>query len=65
MQICDLRAADGGKVCTDTDQCEGICLATKDAVDGAIEKGNCSAYLSNFGNIKQLKKGIVENINIQ
>jgi hypothetical protein len=65
VQTCALKAVDAGKVCTDTEQCEGTCLAATDAVDGSRGKGHCSAYLSNFGNVKQLNRGIVEKINIQ
>jgi hypothetical protein len=62
---CDLKAADAGKSCSDSSQCQGACLAPADATAGAATTGSCSAYLANFGNVVLVTDGKVERVNVE
>lgn len=42
--MCDLPATDAGKSCTDSSQCQGLCLAS-----GTPATGACSPRTINFG----------------
>lgn len=42
--MCDLPAADAGKPCTSSDQCQGLCLA-----GDSPSIGTCSPRVLNFG----------------
>jgi hypothetical protein len=64
-KTCDLKATDAGKACTDSNQCEGACLATAEAVSGNSATGSCSDYLANFGNVLLVNDGVVEQINVE
>ena len=64
-KTCDLKTTDAGKACTDSNQCEGVCLAPAEAVSGNRATGSCSAYLANFGNVLLVNDGIVEQINVE
>jgi hypothetical protein len=44
LDMCDLPATDAGKPCTDSDQCQGLCLAGDTPSTGA-----CSPRTVNFG----------------
>jgi len=63
-KVCDLKASDSGKICTDSAECEGMCMAPTDARVGKRSVGQCSPYLLNFGNIRRLNGGVVEALNI-
>lgn len=43
---CNQKASDAGKSCTDSNQCEGSCLAPEDAIEGKHTIGICSEYKS-------------------
>jgi hypothetical protein len=49
--MCDMPAADAGKQCTNSDQCEGLCLAPPgvDLRTGTDGFGQCSPRQINFG----------------
>ncbi|WP_133125672.1 hypothetical protein [Xanthomonas prunicola] len=64
-KVCDLKAADSGRRCTDSIQCEGECLAPPSARVGARAHGRCSTYLSNFGNVRRVSDGIVETLHVE
>jgi hypothetical protein len=64
-KTCDLKATDSGKACADSNECQGICLAPESAQAGSRTKGQCSAYLSNFGNVRQVTGGIAEELNVE
>jgi hypothetical protein len=64
-KICDLKASDAGKVCTDSKHCQGICLAPDDARIGVKAVGQCSPYLSNFGNVVHVENGRAEQMNVE
>ena len=44
LDMCDLPASDAGQPCTDSTQCEGMCLA-----GDTLEVGACSPTTLNFG----------------
>jgi hypothetical protein len=64
-KICDLKASDAGKACADSKHCQGICLAFKDAKLGEKVVGQCSPYLSNFGNVVHVENGRAEQMNVE
>ena len=64
-KVCDLKTKDAGKSCTDSKQCEGVCLADKDAEEGASTAGACSAYVAEFGTYKRVTAGKVQKLSVQ
>lgn len=64
-KTCDIKATDSRKSCTDSNACQGICVAPKSSEPGSRATGKCSAYLSNFGNIRQVSGGTVEELNVE
>jgi hypothetical protein len=64
-RICDLKASDAGKACADSKHCQGICLASNDAKPGEKAVGQCSPYLSNFGNVVHVENGRAEQMNVE
>jgi hypothetical protein len=64
-KVCDLKAADKGKPCTDSRQCQGICVPPEGAADGSTVSGQCSAYVRNYGNVRWVKDGKVESLNVE
>lgn len=55
---CNLPSSDGGKSCTDSKDCEGLCLADKDEIDAQGDEltGVCSQWQSHFGCYMILEK---------
>ena len=51
--MCDLPAADAGKPCTGSDQCQGLCLASD-----ASATGVCSPRVLNFGCFDVIEDGV-------
>ena len=51
-EICDLPAADAGKPCTSSSQCQGLCLA-----NDASSTGTCSPRTLNFGCFDVIEDG--------
>jgi hypothetical protein len=64
-KICDLKASDAGKACADSKHCQGICFASNDAKPGEKAVGQCSPYLSNFGNVLHVESGRVKQMNVE
>ena len=64
-KMCDLHTTDKGKSCTDSKECQGICEPPEGAADGTSASGTCSEYVSNFGNVRRLKDGKVESLNVE
>ncbi len=60
--VCDLRANDAGKVCTDGAQCEGQCLVDNATEVGTRGVGDCSDYLVTYGCHKYLEQGVVHEL---
>ncbi len=50
--MCDLPAADAGKACTDSSQCQGLCMASDSPAVGA-----CSPRVLNFGCFEVMADG--------
>ncbi|MDE2157230.1 MAG: hypothetical protein KGJ32_15300 [Xanthomonadaceae bacterium] len=64
-KVCDLKAADSGKACSDSSECQGSCVAPDNIASGAKASGTCSAYVSNFGNVKIVEHGKVVLLNVE
>ncbi len=64
-KVCDLKASDAGAVCTDSDSCEGVCLAPEGVAVVARATGQCSAYLINRGNLTTVEKGRAQTLNVE
>lgn len=64
-KVCDLKASDAGATCTDSDSCEGACLAPEGVPAGARTAGQCSAYLINRGNLTTVEKGRAQMLNVE
>ena len=64
-KVCDLKTTDSGKVCSDSNQCQGSCVAPAGAASGIKTVGSCSAYVANFGNIGLVEHGKVELLNVE
>jgi hypothetical protein len=56
-KVCDLKATDSGKACSDSSECQGSCVAPDSVATGLKATGTCSSYLSNFGNVKLVEHG--------
>jgi hypothetical protein len=64
-KVCDLKATDSGKVCSDSSECQGLCVAPDSVASGLKANGTCSAYLSNFGNVRVVEHGKVGLLNVE
>ena len=64
-KVCDLKTTDSGKVCSDSSECQGSCIAPKGAARGIKAMGTCSAYVANFGNVGLVEHGKVEWLNVE
>lgn len=53
--FCSLKTSDGGKTCTDSSQCEGLCLAENEN----SKSGKCSDIKSGIGCVLEMDKGEV------
>ena len=62
--MCDVKSTDSGRSCTDSAQCQGICIPPASAAAGQNAVGQCSEYLLNFGNVRRIKDGKVEKLNV-
>ena len=67
--FCNLRYSDGGNSCSDSEQCEGRCLAPPDAstppdalgtFTNPPKSGECEKYHTTFGCYWELKGGEAE-----
>jgi len=64
-KVCDLKAADFGKVCSDSTECQGSCVARDNIAGGVKASGTCSAYVSNFGNVRLVEHGKVVLLHVE
>jgi hypothetical protein len=64
-KICDLKTTDSGKLCSDSSECQGSCIAPEGVARGLKATGTCSAYVSNFGNLKLVEHGKVVLLNVE
>lgn len=54
--VCTFPATDAGKICTDSDDCEGRC----EAGDPTAAIGTCSARISPFGCYSEMRDGVAQ-----
>jgi hypothetical protein len=59
---CDLKTTDAGKVCSDSGDCQGICVAPSNAVLNSKGVGTCSAHVVEFSCFKYVAQGVVDTI---
>ena len=64
-KTCDLKTTDSGKVCSNSSECQGSCIAPDGVASGLKTLGKCSAYVSNFGNVNLVEHGKVELLNVE
>lgn len=59
---CAVPTSDGGKVCTDHSQCEGLCVAVKEVEPGARAAGQCRSSYNLVGRCDiRIVRGRAEN----
>ena len=59
---CDLKTTDAGKVCSDSNECQGVCLAPSSAKPNSKSLGACSAHVVEFACYSYVKQGVVSTI---
>ncbi|ASR43907.1 hypothetical protein BEN78_11505 [Xanthomonas citri pv. mangiferaeindicae] len=59
---CLLQTVDAGKACTDSQQCQGQCLAPEGTVDSARVQGQCSVDTNPFGCQQRVRDGVAWTI---
>lgn len=59
---CLRQTSDSGKACTDSEQCEGQCLAPEGSVDGTQVGGQCSVDTNPFGCQQRVRGGMASTI---
>ena len=64
-KVCDLKATDSGKVCSDSSECQGSCVTPDSIASDSKASGTCSAYVSDFGNVKLVEHGKVVLLNVE
>lgn len=62
---CDLETTDSGKLCSDSSECQGSCVAPEGVAAGLETSGTCSAYVSNFGKLKLVEHGRAVLLNVE
>jgi len=64
-KMCDLKTTDSGHACSNSSECQGLCMAPDGVANGLKTIGKCSAYVSNFGNVKRVEHGKAEWLNVE
>jgi hypothetical protein len=64
-KVCDLKTTDSGKVCSDSSECQGSCVAPEGIASSLKATGVCSAYISSFGSLKLVEHGKVVLLNVE
>ena len=62
VKQCLRQTTDAGKACTDTEQCEGLCIAPEGTVDGAQVGGQCSTDTNRFGCRQRVVGGVARTL---
>jgi len=62
VKQCLRQTTDAGKACTDSEQCEGQCIAPEGSVDGTVVAGSCSVDTNPFGCQQRLRDGVASTI---
>lgn len=69
--ICRVPTHDGGRVCGDDDECEGMCLASLTPAERDLlmrkktllaKSGHCTAHMPVFGCLAIVRKGLVTGL---
>lgn len=58
VKQCLLQTTDAGKACSDSKQCQGLCMAPQGSADGTTVGGTCSVDTNRFGCRQQLRDGV-------
>ena len=61
-KTCAVKTADARKICTDSLQCQGVCLVADSLPVGSKAIGSCSEWVGNFGCYKFIDGGRVRQI---
>ncbi|NYZ62760.1 hypothetical protein [Luteimonas deserti] len=62
VKQCLRRTTDAGKACSQSEQCEGHCLAPEGSVDGTTVTGQCSVDTNPFGCQQRVRDGMASTI---
>lgn len=62
VKQCLRQTTDAGKACTDSEQCEGQCMAPEGSVDGSQVGGSCSVDTNPFGCQQRVRGGMASTI---
>ena len=58
VKQCLRQTTDAGKACSDSQQCEGQCIAPEGTTDGAETGGACSVDTNPFGCQQRVRDGV-------
>ena len=61
-KTCAVKTTDSRKICTDTLQCQGVCLVEDSLPVGSKAIGSCSEWVGNFGCYKFIMGSRVRQI---
>lgn len=64
-KVCDMKAPDYGKECSDSDECEGSCTAPENAIGQQKVNGTCSEYILNYGGLRTVESGRVSSWSVE
>ena len=59
-----MKTADAGKACTDSQQCQGTCVAPDGAVSGTKIVGRCSDHEPLVGTFMYVQRGVAVGISV-
>lgn len=62
VKQCLRQTTDAGKACSDSDQCQGQCMAPAGSVDGTEVGGSCSVDTNPFGCQQRVRGGMASTI---
>lgn len=62
VKQCLRQTTDAGKACTDSEQCQGQCMAPEGSVDGTQAGGSCSVDTNPFGCQQRVRAGMASTI---
>lgn len=62
VKQCLRQTTDAGSACSDSEQCEGQCMAPEGSIDGAQVTGRCSVDTNPFGCQQRVRGGIASTI---
>ncbi|WP_143526018.1 hypothetical protein [Rhodanobacter sp. C05] len=62
---CNVKTTDSGKICSNSNDCQGVCLAPAGSGNGDKAKGTCSAYTADFGRTSRVEHGKAVWLNVE